>query len=43
MNEIDHNELNGLYQQFLAKTGFRIDSIHVTFFGLCPDCQKTVS
>ena len=21
------------------KTGFTVDSLHLTFFGLCPDCQ----
>jgi Fe2+ or Zn2+ uptake regulation protein len=38
--EIDHALLLALYQQFQASTGYRIDSVHVTFFGLCPDCQK---
>jgi len=42
MHEIDHAALQALYGQFQAQTGFRIDSIHVTFFGLCPGCQKTV-
>lgn len=38
--EIDHEDLQALYSQFQARTGFQIDSIHVTFFGLCPECQK---
>jgi Fe2+ or Zn2+ uptake regulation protein len=38
--EIDHNALGSLYQQFQVSTGYIIDSIHLTFFGLCPDCQK---
>jgi Fe2+ or Zn2+ uptake regulation protein len=38
--EIDHTLLQSLYQQFQASTGYRIDSMHVTFFGLCPGCQK---
>jgi Fe2+ or Zn2+ uptake regulation protein len=38
--EIDHSLLASLYQQFQASTGYRIDSMHVTFFGLCPACQK---
>ncbi len=37
--EIDHALLQSLYQQFQFSTGYRIDSIHVTFFGLCPACQ----
>lgn len=38
--EIDHSLLETLYEQFEARTGYRIDSVHQTFFGLCPDCQK---
>jgi Fe2+ or Zn2+ uptake regulation protein len=38
--EIDHHALASLYQQFQDSTGYLIDSIHLTFFGLCPDCQK---
>jgi Fur family ferric uptake transcriptional regulator len=38
--EIDHAMLQALYQQFQKSTGYQIDSVHVTFFGLCPDCQK---
>ena len=37
--EINHEDLHELYEQLQAKTGFKIDSMHVTFFGLCPDCQ----
>ena len=39
-HEIDHALLQDLYDQFQATTGYTIDSIHVTFFGLCPECQK---
>ncbi len=39
--EVDHEALKTLYLNFLEKTGFRIDTIHTTFFGLCPDCQKS--
>lgn len=38
--EISHSLLEDLYQQFQVSTGYEIDSIHVTFFGLCPYCQK---
>jgi Fe2+ or Zn2+ uptake regulation protein len=38
--EIDHDPLQSLYQQFQVSTGYQIDSMHVTFFGLCPACQK---
>jgi Fe2+ or Zn2+ uptake regulation protein len=37
-HEIDHNLLEKLYAQFQAETGYQIDSVHVTFFGLCPGC-----
>lgn len=33
-------ELADLYAHFERHTGFLIDSVHMTFFGLCPDCQK---
>jgi Fe2+ or Zn2+ uptake regulation protein len=36
---VDHADLIGLFEQLEHKTGFQIDSLHVTFFGLCPDCQ----
>lgn len=38
--DIDHAWLQKLYQEFQEQTGFRIDGMHVTFFGLCPVCQK---
>jgi Fe2+ or Zn2+ uptake regulation protein len=38
--EVDHALLEELYKQFEASTGFQIDSMHVTFFGTCPVCQK---
>jgi Fe2+ or Zn2+ uptake regulation protein len=40
--EIDHSVLQDLYEQFQENMGFLIDSIHVTFFGLCADCQEQV-
>ena len=42
-HEIDHTLLLSLYQQFQASTGYQIDSMHVTFFGLCPECQSKPS
>lgn len=38
MQEIDHEHLKDLYEQFSKKTGYQIHSIHTTFFGLCPGC-----
>jgi Fe2+ or Zn2+ uptake regulation protein len=39
-HEIEHHALQTLYDQFQSTTGYHIDSVHVTFFGLCPDCQE---
>lgn len=39
-HEIDHDLLQSLYEEFEAHSGYRIDSIHQTFFGLCPDCRE---
>lgn len=36
---VDHADLVGLFEHLEHKTGFQIDSLHVAFFGLCPDCQ----
>ncbi len=43
MREIDHFELQVLYDQFLDKTGYQIDTIHATFFGYCPACLANAS
>ena len=43
MKEIDHEQLKDLYEQFSQNTGYQIESIHTTFFGLCPECLKTIS
>lgn len=37
--EIGHDQLQPLYEQLKNLTGYQIDSMHVTLFGLCPDCQ----
>ncbi len=38
--EIEHALLQKLYEQLEAESGFLLDTSHVTFFGLCPDCQN---
>ena len=38
--EIDHADLKALFERFEISTGYQIDTMHVTFFGLCPDCQR---
>lgn len=37
--EVEHAPLGRLYRQLESSTGFKLDSSHVTLFGLCPDCQ----
>lgn len=38
--EIDHALLQKLYKQLEAESGYRLTTSHLTFFGLCPACQK---
>jgi Fe2+ or Zn2+ uptake regulation protein len=40
MHAIDHETLIPLYRQVQESTGFQIDSVHLTFFGLCPECAR---
>lgn len=38
--QVDHTLLQELYVRFEERTGFLINSVHTTFFGLCPECQS---
>lgn len=38
--EVEHAPLESLYRQLESKTGFKLDSSHMTFFGLCPECRS---
>ena len=38
--EVDHAVLSKLYRQLESTSGYRLIDSHVTFFGLCPNCQK---
>lgn len=38
--QVDHTALDNLYRQLEVSTGYRLDSSHVTLFGLCPECQR---
>jgi Fe2+ or Zn2+ uptake regulation protein len=38
--EVEHALLSNLYAQLEVASGYRLTDSHVTFFGLCPDCQK---
>lgn len=36
--QISHEDLAPLYERIQQKTGFILDTSHVTFFGICPGC-----
>jgi Fur family transcriptional regulator, ferric uptake regulator len=38
--EIDHDLLEGLYQELEEASGYELTGSHLTFFGLCPDCRS---
>ena len=38
--QIEHTMLEALYTELESSSGFRFIDSHVTFFGLCPECQK---
>jgi len=37
--EVEHDLLKTLYQKLESSSGYKLTDSHVTFFGLCPDCQ----
>ncbi|HRJ74962.1 MAG TPA: Fur family transcriptional regulator [Anaerolineales bacterium] len=38
--EVEHSLLKTMYQKLESASGYQLTDSHVTFFGLCPDCQK---
>lgn len=38
--EVKHARLEKLYRQLEFESGYRLTDSHITFFGLCPNCQK---
>jgi Fe2+ or Zn2+ uptake regulation protein len=38
--EVEHTLLENLYQKLETASGYRSIDSHVTFFGVCPKCQK---
>ena len=38
--QIEHTALESLYADLESSSGFRAIYSHVTFFGLCPECQN---
>jgi Fe2+ or Zn2+ uptake regulation protein len=41
--ELEHALLKSVYAKLEAGSGYRLTDDHLTFFGLCPKCQKTDS
>lgn len=41
--EVPHEALMKLYRELESASGYRLTGSHVTFFGLCPNCQKNYS
>lgn len=39
--EVDHHRLAPLYRKMEAESGYALIDSHVTFFGVCPVCQKS--
>ena len=37
--EVDHNLLKSMYQKLESTSGYKLTDSHITFFGLCPECQ----
>jgi Fur family ferric uptake transcriptional regulator len=37
--QIDHASLEAIYAELASSSGYRSIDSHVTFFGLCPECQ----
>lgn len=37
--EVEHARLASLYQELESASGFRNINSHLTFFGVCPECQ----
>ncbi len=38
--EVDHTLLKNIYAKLEAASGYQLFDDHLTFFGLCPGCQK---
>jgi Fe2+ or Zn2+ uptake regulation protein len=38
--EVEHSLLETLYRQLESASGYQLTDSHLTFFGLCPNCQK---
>jgi Fur family ferric uptake transcriptional regulator len=39
--KIEHTRLEKLFTGLVSSSGYRLIDSHVTFFGICPKCQKS--
>ncbi len=37
--ELEHSLFKGMYQKLETTSGYKLTDSHLTFFGLCPNCQ----
>lgn len=38
--EVDHAALKPMYARLETESGYRLTDSHLTFFGICPECQE---
>lgn len=38
--EVEHELLKSMYQTLESESGYKLTDSHLTFFGLCPNCQS---
>ncbi|MBI2331243.1 MAG: transcriptional repressor [Chloroflexi bacterium] len=38
--EVEHELLKSMYETLEVESGYKLTDSHLTFFGLCPNCQK---
>lgn len=39
-HEIEHDVMQGMFDQLLEQYGFRAETDHIVLFGICADCQQ---
>ena len=40
--ELEHTLIKNVYARLEAASGYRLIDDHLTLYGLCPECQKTI-
>ncbi|MEW6718745.1 MAG: Fur family transcriptional regulator [Chloroflexota bacterium] len=39
--DVNHELVKPVYEKLEQESGYLLNTSHLTFFGVCPDCQKT--